>query len=139
MSHDTAMETAGDDLAIRKELHGWFGDPWSSSACYDGDGHLLTELRIDVPVGQECLGCGEAFAATDSGTAIPVVTASGAEMHYEHRECALREQVGSLAHLEGRCACRGGSAGDEGRSRRGEALLVWDWVQEHGVPESAAS
>ena len=43
MSHDTAMETAGDDLAIRKELHGWFGDPWSSSACYDGDGHLFVD------------------------------------------------------------------------------------------------
>ena len=138
MSHDTAMETAGDDLAIRKELHGWFGEPWDSSVCYD-DGHLLTELRIDVPLGQECLGCGERFAATDSGTAIPVVTASGAEMHYEHRECALRQEVGSLAHLEGRCACRGGTAGDEGRSRREEALRVWAWVQEHGMPEATAT
>ncbi|GAA4355927.1 hypothetical protein [Angustibacter luteus] len=139
MSHDTAMETAGDDLAIRKELHGWFGDPWRSADCYDDEGQLLTALQIDVPVGQECLGCGEAFVAGDSGTAIPVLTASGAELHYEHRECALRQQVGSLAHLEGRCACRGGTAGDEGRSRRAEALLVWAWVADHGVPEAAAS
>jgi hypothetical protein len=139
MSHATAEPMSEPELD--RELHGWFGDPWPSSDCYDDEGTVRESSRIDVPVGQPCLGCGEAFDADSRGTAVPVITPTGARVHYEHRECTLRERVGSLAHLEGRCACRGGAeggAGDEGRSRREEALLVWEWVQRNGMPQASA-
>jgi hypothetical protein len=44
-----------------------------------------------------------------------------------HRECLIRSVVGSVGHLEHRCSCYGGDAGDPpGMTRREAAKAAWD-------------
>lgn len=69
---------------------------------------------IEPPIGQPCVWCGEAFTADDKGVALPYAGASAKdppEVNY-HRECFLRTVIGSVAHLEQRCTCCGGTEHD---------------------------
>lgn len=127
--------TPYDDLPIeiRCANWGWFGPPWPSGVCYNDDGRLLEEMRKPFPAGEDCLYCDEAFseAAGDAGQAMPFMPESGIpEVRHVHKECMLREVLGPLAHLEGRC--QGGSAQTPGLTSRQDALAVWQWVRQHG-------
>jgi len=135
-----APRTPYDDLPIEVRRHnwGWWGPAWPSGVCYDDDGRLIAEMRKPFPTGESCLLCGDLFneAAGDSGTATPCMTASGhAEIRHVHKECSMRNVVGPLAHLEGRCRCQGGSIETPGMTSRQEALAVWAWVQQHGISQ----
>lgn len=136
------ISTPYDDLPIevRRENWGWFGEPWWSYICYGEDGQLLTDMRKPFPAGESCLHCGEVFdqAAGDSGQAMPCILAAGrSEIRHAHKECSLRSVIGSLAHLEGRCHCYGGSNETPGLTAREEAVRVWEWVQVHGAAAAA--
>lgn len=124
------------DQDLKREQYGWFGEPWPSGICYDDDGRLRTEDRKDFPAGKSCFWCGVAFdeAAGDGGKALPHLGAAGDTMRivHAHRECLLRQVTGSLAHLEGRCSCRGGDDVREPADRRAEALAVWDRIRTRG-------
>lgn len=116
--------------------HGWFGEPWWSYVCYDGRGRLLAEMRKPFPAGELCLYCVELFdeAAGDSGQAMPCHAAGGSSVRHAHKECLMRNVVGSMAHLQGHCRCSGGEGGSApGMTYRQDALAVWAWVQEHGT------
>ena len=132
------MTTLFDDLPadVRRLNWGWFGQAWPSGICYDDHGRLIEEMRKPFPAGESCLYCDEVFdeAAGDSGQAMPCLTADGGSVRHVHKECLLRNVVGSIAHLQGRCRCSGGerSAGP-GVTYRQDALAVWAWVQEHGT------
>lgn len=124
------MTTPYDDLPIevRRANWGWFGDPWPSFICFDEAGRLIEEMRKPFPAGESCLLCGEEFdeAAGDSGQAMPAITADGgAQIRHVHKECGFMNVIGSLAHFEGRCSCRGGDGGGTGLTARQEALEVW--------------
>ena len=128
--------TPYDDLPleIRRANWGWFGPPWPSGICYGEDGRLREEMRKPFSAGESCLYCGEAFseAAGDSGQAMPFMPASGVpEIRHVHKECMLREVLGPLAYLEGRCRCQGGSNETPGLTLRQDAQAVWEWVQRH--------
>lgn len=115
---------------IRRANWGWFGPPWPSGVCYDESGRLIEEMRKPFPVGESCLYCDEAFdeAAADSGQAMPLGRADGTvSLRHVHKECMLREVVGSVACLEGH------HRHETGMSRRQEALATWEWVRAHGV------
>lgn len=132
------MTTPYDDLPadVRRLNHGWFGEPWWSYACYDEHGRLIEEMRKPFPAGESCLYCDEAFdeAAGDSGQAMPLFTLGGASIRHVHKECLLRNVVGSLAHLQGNCRCSGGKESDGPEvTYREDALAAWAWVQEHGA------
>lgn len=131
----SGMSTLYDDLPpeVRRENWGWFGEPWPSGICYDGDGRLIEEMRKPFPAGESCLFCTEEFMPGDSGTAMPYLSADGPRIMHVHRECGLRNVVGPLAHLERRCPCAGGEPGPPGMTARQEALAVWDWVRRHGT------
>jgi hypothetical protein len=64
---------------------------------------------------------------------MPFAAAEGPRVVHVHKECMLREVLGPLAHLQGRCSCQGGSTETPGLTRRQDALAVWDWVAQHGV------
>jgi hypothetical protein len=101
-------------------------------------GYSHPELpRVEAPVGQICGWCSEAFAANDLGVVIPHVGAlpnyvgpppidvddapkelflsredgpiarAGAIAY--HRECFMRQVVGSVAHQRKTCTCFGGT------------------------------
>ena len=127
------MSTPYDEMPIevRRENFGWFGDPWPSGICYDDDGRLIEEMRKPFPAGESCLYCEEPFQAGDSGKAMPFLSAAaGSRVVHVHKECALREVVGSLAHLEYRCSCYGGENDQTpGMTLRAEALEVWRRLQ----------
>lgn len=58
-----------------------------------------------------------------------------------HRECQLRAVLGGIDHLEGRCEYTGHCEklrAEAGRSYREDALAVWAWVEQHGVPGAEA-
>lgn len=73
---------------------------------------------------QDCQWCGELVLTSEEN----YVYANGP---VAHRACALRQVIGSVAHLEQRCSCYvvGASEGDpEGMSRREAAqaaMLLW--------------
>ena len=117
-------------------MNAWFGEPWWSYVCYDDDGRLMEECRVPFPAGKACLYCEEQFQPGDSGVQMPCVRATGSvTIEYAHKECQMRQGLGSVAHLEGRCRCHGGSDNDDpSRTRRQEALAAWAWVQANGTP-----
>lgn len=131
------ISTPYDDMPIevRRANWGWFGEPWPSGVCYGENGELIAEMRKPFPAGESCLHCGEPFseAAGDSGQAMPFAAAGDPQIVHVHKECMLREVIGPLAHLQGRCSCQGGSNETPGLTRRQDALAVWDWAMQHGV------
>ncbi len=64
----------------------------------------------DTPVGQPCLHCAEPIIDGDSGVIVPFIRSrtEATEEPY-HVDCWLRQTIGGLAHVEGRCSCHGGS------------------------------
>lgn len=108
----------------------WFGTPWPAPdwpAPVCGD----ERMRVMVPLGQICLSCGEAVELDDSGvmTCYTEVAPTGewvTSIRPQHAECLVRGMLGSLAHLERRCSCYGGTDHDTpGLSVREEARLVF--------------
>jgi hypothetical protein len=76
----------------------WFGQSWGAPMCHPMN-HAAT------PVGLTCQWCREPIDAEDSG----VIFSNGPVNHFE---CFIRSLVGSVAHLERRCACFRGDCGE---------------------------
>lgn len=123
--------TGSDDLPVevRRDNWGWFGHAWPSGVCYDDDGILRADMHKPFPAGESCFYCSEPFSeeAGDSGSAMPFMPADGvARIIHVHKECALMNVTGSLAHHEGRCHCYGGDGNcTPGMTLREEAVEVW--------------
>ena len=74
-------------------------------------GYSHPELpRVDAPVGEPCGWCAETIAAGDLGVMVPHLGEDD-EMRDRpvHRECFLRQIVGSVAHQRKTCHCFGGA------------------------------
>jgi hypothetical protein len=128
------VSTPYDDppIEVRRESRGWFGDPWESGICYDDDGRLIGEMRKPVPVGEKCIGCDEAIQPGDQGKTCGAIQLGGVlRPAHMHRECLLRDALGPLAHIDGRCHHYGGDGnGTSGMTVRQEALEIWRRTQE---------
>lgn len=73
--------------------------------------------RIESPEGEHCHChyCEEPIEAWESGFSLMAVECDANPLRvYEHRECFLRQVVGSTAHVEKRCGCfiKGSKEGD---------------------------
>jgi hypothetical protein len=55
---------------------------------------------------------------------MPYYKKEGVEIVYEHRECAVRDVVGSLGHLRRQCSCFGGTEEDPPGMTKREAARV---------------
>lgn len=74
-----------------------------------------------MPVGERCLHCREPIAVGDCGFVQPYVSRSLAF----HRECMLRNLLGSVGHQRKRCSCYGGTEEDPpGMTKRQAALAA---------------
>lgn len=80
----------------------WFGAP--AGAAYEADCE-----HVATPVGQACAWCEEQFEATADGVVLPELGLKGRLERPYHYECHLRQVIGGLNHLRGRCECCGGS------------------------------
>jgi len=120
-------------LEVRRHNFGWWGEPWWSYICYDEDGALLEEMRKPFPAGESCLSCGHVFEEGDSGKSMPAVTAEGTRIVNIHKECALRDVMGSVTCLRGEHDHE--SVGD----RRADALAVWDMLSHAGSGSGSMS
>lgn len=130
------MEGVGaplDDLPVevRRENWGWWGEPWPSGVCYDDDGTLLENMRKLVPEGEKCFYCDEPIDSTHSGTSMPFHGTEGSRIVNVHKECMLRNVLGSPEHLTGH------TGKHAGMTAREEALWVWNWVAKHPSAWSA--
>lgn len=63
-----------------------------------GKSYATQKEEVPVPVGEACIHCGEVFVATDAGNRY-------LDGKPAHRNCFLRQMVGSVAHIERRCGC----------------------------------
>jgi len=116
-------------IEVRRAMFGWFGEPWWSYVCFDDTGRPIEEMHKPFPAGESCLYCGELFdeAAGDNGQAMPCYVAGRSSIRHAHKECSLRNVVGTVSCLEGH------HHHDTGQTPRQEALASWAWVQEHGA------
>jgi hypothetical protein len=80
----------------------WFGNKPFSRACKETE-------QVRVPVGESCFHCTEPIEDHDFGYVVPLVsreydslTPAQATYHYA---CFLRQTIGSLGHVLGRCTC----------------------------------
>jgi hypothetical protein len=101
----------------------WFGQRWPSGLCDDCE-------EAPVPVGAVCIHCDEPITAKDSG-----IFYANVEPTPAHRNCFLRQTIGSLAHVLGRCSCfvPGSTESDPPEMSRREAadaaVQVWEIQQ----------
>jgi hypothetical protein len=52
-----------------------------------------------------CVHCAEEILPGDQRPATPLINGMTGEPMPEHWECALRQTIGSVAHIERRCSC----------------------------------
>ncbi len=103
----------------------WFGDKAWAPVCEPGE-------RVEVPRDTRCGWCQETIGQDESG----FVTRESADAAvFEHRACFLRQVIGSVAHLQRRCACYmvGSRATDPPVLSRRQAAIeaVWVWSQKN--------
>lgn len=113
----------------------YFGEPWDSPMF---DDEADAPPRADTPVGEHCGFCTMAICEGDQGIITPAILAGGQPGTVPwHKECLLRQTVGSPFHQLGKCSCHGGENFDpqSPAERRAEALAAWDlWHQIGSVP-----
>lgn len=81
-----------------------------------------------------CLLCGEEVTSTDERAQGAWMDETG-QRRKVHRECALRNVLGGIGHIEDHQTwCREMRDPDGGRTYRQSAIEVDAWVREHGVP-----
>lgn len=97
----------------------WFGPNWGAP--------LNKDCReVETPVGQECIHCREEIELGDEGVCYAF---DGPPVH---RNCFLRQIVGSLAHIEKRCSCydpfafEGDPTGMTRRQAADAAVAAWE-------------
>lgn len=119
-------------MTMTHEFGTYFGEAWPSGICDDG-------RQVEVPVGEHCGLCDEPIGPFDQGSFIGNMT--GEEGHWVptmspvHRECSLREVLGGIGHLKNHSYwCGEMHDPDGGVGFRESALLVWNWVADHGFP-----
>jgi len=123
-----ALNPEDDPWVVNARLRGYFGEPWPSGVC-EGQ-------RFRTPVGEECAFCGELITDEDRGSFIGALDLDGrAIIAPIHRECSLRSVLGGIGHLTNHQRwCGEEHDPDAGLGRRMSSVLVWEWVQEHGLP-----
>lgn len=90
-------------------MTGWFGQQWGAGGPAPVCGDLAE--RVDVPIGAPCLWCDELIDEGDSGVTMPFLGAGhNTHMGALHVECHLRQALGGVNHIEGKCLCCGGDA-----------------------------
>lgn len=90
--------------------------------------------RIEVPVGEPCTHCEEKIKENELG-----VLFDGNIKQYMHRECFLREILGSVAHQKQRCRCfRGPDAEEEvGMTKRQSAIAAAEYADREMMEKQA--
>lgn len=111
----------------------WFGEAWPSPSW---PAPVCEGPHAETPVGRTCSWCTEPICAGDNGVIMPFVGTASSGAHYAtsapiHKECWVRQVVGSVAHLDGLCSCFGAVEQQSPMSMRAEALLVYARMQEH--------
>jgi len=82
--------------------------------------------------GARCFHCGEVFTPKDDGMQYP-------DGDYAHSNCHLRQVLGSVAHIEGRCPCyvpgsvEGDPEGMTPRQAADAAIAAWEKKQKQRV------
>jgi hypothetical protein len=77
-----------------------------------------------------CAWCGEPVVPGEFGVVMPYLGGDVQEVAI-HRECHLRQVLGSVGHQKGKCACFGGGEDDPpGMTRRDAARAA---VREAGI------
>lgn len=97
----------------------WFGTDWGAPIC------AIPSHQVPTPVGEECFLCEETIVEGDDGEQ----WSSG---EYVHKECAVRNIVGSVFHLSGQCQYVGHCNEASTQTYRQEALDVWRYMLEGG-------
>lgn len=109
----------------------YFGEPWPSGVCDDGE-------QVPTPAGTLCLLCEEPIEEQHQGSFMfdgaDMLKGVAPIMKPVHRECSLRAVIGGIGHLEDHHRwCQHEHDPDGGRTYRQSALEVWQWVMNGGI------
>lgn len=92
---------------------------------------------VETPVGEICYHCNEPIADGDSGYIMPIYGINGLRMQIIHRECFLRELLGSLGHQQKKCSCHGGTEEDPpNMTTRQAAQAAVDYWELNNIPHA---
>lgn len=97
-----------------------FGESWGAPIC--------EELEVvDTPVGELCIHCLEEIAEGDAG----VLYSNGPPTH---ADCYIRQAIGGVNHILGRCTCCGGNEDPDppGMTRREAARAAVRLFEQRG-------
>jgi hypothetical protein len=94
----------------------WFGENWYAAIC-DNE-------KIPVPTNESCAWCEEELTEEDKGVTIPHSEPDGPKEMPYHLECFMRQVIGSVGHIQGKCHCFGGTEEDPPEMTKREAALV---------------
>lgn len=93
----------------------------------------------DLEAKKMCWGCREQIALRGERVSVGIVVVQGIEgeedgLYPYHTECSLRSALGGIGHLRDHAFwCLQMHDPDAGLSYRDSALLVDQWVEEHGL------
>lgn len=122
-----AIRTPWGDLPIeaRRASQCWWGEAWPSGVCYREDGSLDEAMRKPVPVGTECMGCGETIQEGDRGKTCGAIPGDDGIVRPAewHRECLLANTVGPPVSRY---------RSQREMTLRQEALAVWEYWTARG-------
>lgn len=101
----------------------WFGPP--GGAAFEQDCP-----HVSAPADGTCAWCGEAVDEQAGGVLLPLVTEEGPRELAYHHDCHLRQVIGGLNHVLGRCLCCGGAEEPDPkwlslRQSATEAVAAW--------------
>lgn len=85
-----------------------------------------------------CLWCGEEISGEEllNASSVAYLTAEGHQTRYFHHECGFRTAMGSLAHMQQRCSCYGGTEDDppEMTKRQAARAALEAYLRRQGGP-----
>lgn len=110
----------------------FFGEPWPSGICDEG-------RQVETPIGEPCEMCSEAIQVFDRGSFVGALRGEEGKfvplLAPVHRECSLRSVMGGIGHLQNHQVwCLERHDPDAGLGYRTSALMVWNWIADHGFP-----
>jgi hypothetical protein len=100
-----------------------------------GFDHKYGMERVPTPVGRPCGWCLEPIGEKDEGLLVDPGDAEDAAPVPWHRDCYMRQVMGSLGHMMQECSCFGGNRGDPaGVSKREAATIAVQFWERFRVP-----
>lgn len=94
----------------------YFGAHWGAPA-------IESAAQVPTPVGEACVFCPEPIGDGDQG--VMMLDASSGARRPVHRECLIRNVLGTVECYEGTCTCRTNPPDPAAYRTEGRRTIAW--------------